>query len=199
MSHSDQPTPTGPLTPQRGDGMRMLKPGHGKRSTQSLFSTILGVIMLCGGLSALTVGVVGVVAYLTADRHEQQFSNSITVTLQAGDARTVWIYGPRGKSGESIPRPSSDACHIVGPDGHPVDVDTSSRSSTRTDQRSASTFGTFRAGAEGGTYTVECEGHDGKLSDPPPVDRLIVNSFGIIGGLLLTIGSVFVLRLGRRR
>ena len=195
--------PTGPAL-QPGGGsrkkMRMLKPGRErKRTLPGIIKMAIGALMLIAGLGVLVFGSASLISYLISDHNEQPFTNSTTVTLRVGEERAVWIYGPPVDDAEVVSYPSLDTCTISGPDGEPVKVDTSNRAKGTNQERSRSTLGTFRAEPPGGTYTVECDGEAGKLSDPPAVERLMIAIFCVIGGVVLAPWGWFLLKSGRRR
>lgn len=194
MSKQHQP---GPTDPQPG-APRMLQPGTGRsKAAPATALRILAALALVIGAVLFVFGVVNLVRYLADDVHEQRFSESARVVLEGEQELTVWVDGP--PSDEEDEYPSADTCRVLGPDQQPVSLSTQTRSRTTINDVTSRTVGTFRAGPAGGEYTVECDGYEGKLTDPPEVGSLIVAAFSSVGGFLLILWSVFLFRHARRR
>ena len=194
MSNQHQP---GPTDPQPG-APRMLQPGTGRsKAAPATALRILGAMALVIGAVLFVFGVVNLVRYLVDDVHEQRFSESARVVLEGEQELTVWVDGP--PADEEDEYPPADTCRVLGPDQQPVSLSTQTRSRTTINDVTSRTVGTFRAGPAGGEYTVECDGYEGKLTDPPEVGSLIVAAFSSVGGFLLILWSVFLFRYARRR
>ena len=170
----------------------MLQPGTGRSKTApASLLRILGVLALVTGVALLSFGVVWLVGYFTDDVHSQRFSGSASVVLAGEEERTVWVDGPPADD-EEDEYPPVDTCRVLGPDQQPVSLSTQPRSKMTINGVSSRTVGTFRAGPAGGEYTIECDGHEGKLTDPPDIAGLIKFVFCIVGGFLLILCSVFL-------
>ena len=194
MSNQYQPRPTGP---QPG-APRMLQPGTGRsKAAPATVVRILAALALVIGAVLLVFGVVNLVRYLADDVHEQRFSESASVVLEGEQKLTVWVDGP--PADEEDEYPPADTCRVLGPDQQPVSLSTKTRSRTTINDVTSRTVGTFRAGPAGGEYTVECDGYEGKLTDPPEVGSLIAAAFSSVGGFLLILWSVFLFRHAGRR
>lgn len=194
MSNQHQP---GPTDPQPG-APRMLQPGTGRsKAAPATVVRILAALALVIGAVLLVFGVVNLVRYLADDVHEQRFSESASVVLEGEQELTVWVDGP--PADEEDEYPPADTCRVLGPDQQPVSLSTQTRSRTTINDVTSRTVGTFRAGPAGGEYTVECDGYEGKLTDPPEVGSLIAAAFSSVGGFLLILWSVFLFRYAGRR
>ena len=194
MNNQYQPGPTGP---QPG-APRMLQPGTGRsKAAPATVVRILAALALVIGAVLLVFGVVNLVRYLADDVHEQRFSESASVVLEGEQKLTVWVDGP--PADEEDEYPPADTCRVLGPDQQPVSLSTKTRSRTTINDVTSRTVGTFRAGPAGGEYTVECDGYEGKLTDPPEVGSLIAAAFSSVGGFLLILWSVFLFRHAGRR
>lgn len=195
MSNQYQP---GPLGPQPG-APRMLQPGTGRsKAAPATALRILGVLALVIGAALLVFGVVNLVRYIADDVHAQRFSDSARVVLEGEQELTVWVDGPPADD-EEDEYPPADTCRVLGPDQQPVSLSTKPRSRMTINDVTSRTVGTFRAGPSGGEYTIECDGHEGKLTDPPEVGSLIAAAFSTVGGFLLILWSVFLFSRARRR
>lgn len=195
MSNQHQP---GPMDPQPGVP-RMLQPGTGRsKAAPATALRILGAMALVIGAVLFVFGVVNLVRYLVDDVHEQRFSESARVVLEGEEERTVWVDGPPADD-EGDEYPPADTCRVLGPDQQPVSLSTKPRSRMTINDVTSRTVGTFRAGPSGGEYTIECDGHEGKLTDPPEVGSLIAAAFSTVGGFLLILWSVFLFSRARRR
>ena len=191
MHNQYEPGPTGPSGPHPG-APRMLQPGTGRSKTApASLLRILGILALVTGVALLSFGVVWLVGYLTDDVHSQRFSDSTSVVLAGGEERTVWIDGPTSDNDDEYP--PVDTCRVLGPDQQPVTLSAQPRSKMTNSGVTARTVGTFQAGPAGGEYTVECDGHKGRLTDPPDIAGLVKFAFSIVGGFLLILWSVFLL------
>ena len=194
MNNQHQP---GPTDPQPG-APRMLQPGTGRsKAAPATVLRILAALALVIGAVLLVFGVVNLVRYLADDVHEQRFSESASVVLEGEQKLTVWVDGP--PADEEDEYPPADTCRVLGPDQQPVSLSTQTRSRTTINDVTSRTVGTFRAGPAGGEYTVECDGYEGKLTDPPEVGSLIAAAFSSVGGFLLILWSVFLFRHAGRR
>lgn len=176
----------------------MLQPGTGRSKTApASLLRILGILALVAGVALLSFRMVWLVGDLTDDVRSQRFSGSTSVVLAGGEERTVWVDGPPSDNDDEYP--PVDTCRVLGPDQQPVSLSTKPRSRMTINDVTSRTVGTFRAGPSGGEYTIECDGHEGKLTDPPEVGSLIAAAFSIVGGFLLILWSVFLFLRGRRR
>lgn len=196
MSNQHHRKPMGPTNPQPG-APRMLQPGTGRSKTApASLPRIFGVLALMIGMVLLIFGVLNLVRHISDDVHSQRFSESVRVALAGGEERTVWVDGPPSDDDEY---PPVDACRVLGPDEQPVTLSAQPRSKMTNNGVTARTVGTFQAGPAGGEYTVECDGHEGRLTDPPDIAGLVKFAFSIVGGFLLILWSVFLFLRGRRR
>ena len=169
----------------------MLQPGTGRSKTApASLLRILGVLALFTGVALLSFGVVWLVGYLTDDVHSQRFSGSTSVVLAGEEERTVWVDGPPSDNDDEYP--PVDTCRVLGPDQQPATLSVQPHSKVTSNGVTSRTVGTFRAGPAGGEYTVECDGLEGKLTDPPEIGSLIAASFSTVGGFLLILCSVFL-------
>lgn len=197
MSNQYRRGPVRPTDPQPGTP-RMLQPGTGRSKTApASLLRILGILALVAGVALLSFGVLNLVRHLTDDVHSQRFSGSVSVVLAGGEERTVWVEGLPSDNDDEYP--PVDTCRVLGPDEQPVTLSAQPRSKMTNNGVTSRTVGTFQAGPAGGEYTVECDGHKGRLTDPPDIAGLAKLAFSIVGGFLLILWSVFLFLRGRRR
>lgn len=197
MSNQYHRGPTGAGGPQPG-APRMLQPGTGRSKTApASLLRILGILALVAGVALLSFRMVWLVGDLTDDVRSQRFSGSTSVVLAGGEERTVWVDGPPSDNDDEYP--PVDTCRVLGPDQQPATLSVQPHSKVTSNGVTSRTVGTFQAGPAGGEYTIECDGHEGKLTDPPDIAGRAKFAFGIVGGFLLILCSVFLFLRARRR
>ncbi|USQ79048.1 hypothetical protein [Ornithinimicrobium faecis] len=163
-------------------------PGHGKRRTGAITFWI-GIVIGLGSLAlAIITGMMSFNAISDAVSDATPIDGSKSITLQAGDERT--IYQVEQGSEEAV-------CTVTGPDGQELSL---SRNSTVEGTSGDTTYvnvGNFTAD-QAGEHQVACEGPRTLIGPSLDVAGTIGGIFGVlagiggilVGGLLVIIGAI---------